>query len=320
MAKAVKHRSGAPAVSRKSKGSGGGKLALFEVLRAAGEAGPDEDSPVDTAAAPSPAMPSPSEVDRPAAGRSWTVGEPRTAATSDTAQAARTQAARTQRPASTEDGRVVLQRRNGNAEPAGFHVTYGRGVIALGGVAVAILTAFAIGRATAPAPEQADLAVSDIDPSVLDVDGFARDFPETDNPDRTNSVVRTTTPTTGNASAALKPETRTVLSTTPIVQPHVGPRVVGLHYVLMQSYSRSERELADAAIKRLKESGIDATIETGVPGWGSRLAVVGTRSFDRLRDNADYEKYKMSIEAVDRLAQNDKLHRDFDPQAVKWRK
>ena len=340
MAKAVKHRSGAPAVSRKS-GRSGGKLALFEVLQAAGDDG--EVQPVDAAV-----MPSPADTDRPVqqagasalvqsaaavrppvavaqspdlagASRTWTVGEARKPVAETPAEkpaaashrpTPRTMASNTAAARPVDGGRVVLDSPN---KPATINLTYTSSTILLGSFLGLLAVAFLLGRTTAPQPALAmESAVSDIDPSVLDVDGFTSTVLQDEIPAGTTPVVKTVTP---QVQASLKPETSATLA-----RPSAASRVVGLHYVLVQSFHQSERNFAEATIDKLKAEGIDATIETGVPGWGSRLAVVGTKSFDKLRDNTAYQQYKQSIAKVSEKYGSDKYIREFDPQAIKWRK
>ncbi|MEL7239842.1 MAG: hypothetical protein AAGK78_13375, partial [Planctomycetota bacterium] len=279
------------------------------------------------------AMPSPADTDRPArantaqqGGRSWTVGEPRTPA-SNTSQsaAAHHSPARTPRTTHSLAGRTQRTEEglaNVDIDASSRRVTvslnYVGGLLAVVALTGAMGVAFATGRMTAPVTEMplASTPVEEIDPNVMDVTGFSRDRPETDNPSA--SAVRTTTPTKSAALANLKPETRTVLSQQPPIG-QAGPRVVGLHYVLVQSYAKSERDKANAAVEKLRAEGIGATIETGITGWPNRLCVFGTRPFERVRSNADYDQYKQAILNVAQKYKAEKLITRFAPMAVKWR-
>ncbi len=95
-------------------------------------------------------------------------------------------------------------------------------------------------------------------------------------------------------------------------------RVVNFNYVMIQSYP--DKDDAIAAIAKLREAGLGASIVQGVSGWRKDwYCVVGTRGFDRIRSNDKYDQYLASIGRVsDKFAGKSKWKK-FDPQGYKWR-
>lgn len=95
-------------------------------------------------------------------------------------------------------------------------------------------------------------------------------------------------------------------------------RVVGLQYVIIQSY-RADDTLASEAVDLLAKNGVQATVEKGLPGWGPTwFSVVGTQSFERTRNNTDYDAYVAKIKVLsDKYAGASRLRR-FEPVAYKW--
>jgi len=97
-----------------------------------------------------------------------------------------------------------------------------------------------------------------------------------------------------------------------------GPnRNVGLNYVIVQSYAKSDRELAEQAVKLLKENGVDCTIEEGIKGWPNSLCVIGTRGFNRIRSE-EYAAYEKKIQAVSKIFAPKGGWKAFKPIAKMW--
>jgi hypothetical protein len=127
------------------------------------------------------------------------------------------------------------------------------------------------------------------------------------------------------SQAAIAPSAR--IDTTPsAVIDEVPPRPnafagrkVGQNYLLIQSYDPNlEREGAEATVEALKKAGIDATIETNIPGWRTRLSVVGTEPFARQSNNPAYDAYLRRVMKVSDEAKKHPKVRRFAPTLVKW--
>jgi hypothetical protein len=95
-------------------------------------------------------------------------------------------------------------------------------------------------------------------------------------------------------------------------------RVLGLNYLLVQSYHPSERAGAEATVAILQNAGIGATIETGVRGWSSYLCVVGTEPFKRISRNPELEAYKARLERVGQEQAGRRGIKRFDPHMIRW--
>jgi hypothetical protein len=97
-----------------------------------------------------------------------------------------------------------------------------------------------------------------------------------------------------------------------------GKRVVGMQYVVMQTYP--EEADAKACVEFLTKAGIGATAEKGF--WPSRpswFTVVGTKEFDRTKNNAEFDRYLVSLTtAGNKFAGNSKFKK-FEPMVVKWK-
>lgn len=96
-------------------------------------------------------------------------------------------------------------------------------------------------------------------------------------------------------------------------------RQVGLNYVIIQIYpdEPSAREAQDVLLR----AGVQTTIERGLPGWAASrwFCVVGTRGFERLRGNPEYDGYIRAIETIGAgYARNSKF-KQFKPSAYRWR-
>ncbi len=99
-----------------------------------------------------------------------------------------------------------------------------------------------------------------------------------------------------------------------------GPRVVGLNYVIIQSYP--DQADAENAMKLLIKRGIECTVEPAPASWShstyKMYSVIGKLGFDRIRSSPDFEQYKDAILKVsDEFAGRSKFKR-FDPSPLKW--
>ena len=182
------------------------------------------------------------------------------------------------------------------------------GVVAAAAAAVALVgligLGFVAGRLTAPAAPQA--AADDSAPITMpEVLGVPPAGPQ-----------RSVTPAAGVALARLEPtDTAAVVPTKPAAS---AGRTDGLNYVLFQSYHQSESDRAEATVAALRKAGVGATVERGVPGWGRRLAVVGTDGFERITKNAGYAEYLARARAVGKTASRDRRIKSFDPLPIRW--
>jgi hypothetical protein len=97
-----------------------------------------------------------------------------------------------------------------------------------------------------------------------------------------------------------------------------GPRIIGLNYVIVQSYP--DEENAKQAADALNRAGIRATVERGPKGWAAQnwFSVVGKRGFDRLRNNPDYDRYEQAIRDVGAQYAGSAKFKKFDPRPFKW--
>jgi hypothetical protein len=97
-----------------------------------------------------------------------------------------------------------------------------------------------------------------------------------------------------------------------------GKRIVGMQYVVVQSYP--DEADAKAAVDLLGKNGIGASVQQGF--WPARptwYTVIGTREFDHIRSNPEFDKYLKSINDLSsRFAGTSKFKR-FEPMAVKWK-
>ena len=284
----------------------GGKLALFEVLQAAGG---DADSP----------PPSPAEVgDRrsrpaspPAPERGPRVGDatlqpnPMHAANSPTHNAigplGRARAAEAHR-----HGGLLSLSADPSSGRLGLSASYGgAALLAAAGVGVVGL-GFLLGRVTGGGGDAPQVASATM-PEVMDV---------------TPASLANVAP-----PAARLAQTDTAVAATDTPLPSArpsdpagadGPRVGGRNYVLVQSYHKSELDRAEATVAALRAAGVGATIERDIPGWSTRLCVFGTRGFERITQNPEYQAYVGKLLEVSRRHERDSLIKRFKPQAVRW--
>lgn len=213
-----------------------------------------------------------------------------------------------------------------------FQLSYTAAAIGAFAVVAAVSLAFVVGRQVAdrPRPALAEAATEDLmhgpaNPDVLDVSGEDDNIPPT-------AMAAGTVPTTPGAlmASGQAPAARAqVAGATPPTtwsQP-AGPtthivtdskRIVGMTYVVIQSYPPEEREMAEEAVKLLNVNGLLCSTATTpyAPNW---ISVVGITGFDRIRDSVEYNDYVARIMSIsDSMAGTSKFKR-FDPKPFKWR-
>jgi hypothetical protein len=202
---------------------------------------------------------------------------------------------------------------------------------AIGGFAVvaAVALAFVVGRQVAdrPRPALAEAATDDLlrgpaNPDVLNI-GSDDDFPPA-------AMATGSSPTTprglSSAAAAPVPAPSSANQPTTWSQPAKpttlvvtdSKRTVGLTYVVIQSYPKSENKMADDAVKLLNGNGLLCTTETTpfAPSW---ISVVGITGFDRIRDSAEYDQYIARIVDISNSMAGTLKFKRFDPKPFKWR-
>lgn len=291
--------------------SGGGKLALFEVIQAAQSPGEQELS--DAVAplvqnSPQSSTRAPQAEPRPEPRPTPDVREARVRETP-------VRQAPIARPAPAEPAappRCISQpapRPRPAAEPVlGARGPGSRLGLAAGAACLLALVAvaFVAGRMLTAGPEQ-QLAQSGPSPDVLDVGRPGAGSAETRTAD--NQVL-------GRPRVDL--ETQEMPPATPVQVPANFRRTSGLNYVLVQSYAQSEEDRAAATRDALLQNGIGATIEREIPGWPKRICVIGTVGFERIRNNGDYQAYLSKLEAVSEKYRDERKIKLFDPRPVHW--
>ena len=96
-------------------------------------------------------------------------------------------------------------------------------------------------------------------------------------------------------------------------------RLIGLQYVIIQSYPEQEKQLADAAMQTLNQHGVLCTVERGLPYAPSWYCVVGITGFARVRDVPEYDAYIARIQQIsDQFAGTSKFKK-FEPKPFRWR-
>jgi hypothetical protein len=95
--------------------------------------------------------------------------------------------------------------------------------------------------------------------------------------------------------------------------------IVGLNYLVIQSYDVSEEAIAKNALDVLAAGGVAATLERRVPTFGTRLVIVSKQGFDRV-SSREYETLRRRIDQISADQQRkDRRWRAFAPIAFKWR-
>lgn len=96
-------------------------------------------------------------------------------------------------------------------------------------------------------------------------------------------------------------------------------RVVGMNYIIVQSYDASEAAEARAVVDLLASKGVPATVESNLTGFGKRLVVVSGEGFARV-NSPEYQKLRRQIDQISAdQAQRDRRFRRFEPTGYRWR-
>jgi hypothetical protein len=171
----------------------------------------------------------------------------------------------------------------------------------------------------------AELLAGDARPDVLEL-GSPGSLTPAHATEAVQSATTTDDLTTGTTAAAAPGFTGASVDTTALLNAHVPTtsvveekqRVVGFNYVVIQTYP--DKADAVAAIGKLSEAGIGASLVKGVVGWRKDwFCVVGSKGFDRIRNNDQYDRYLAAIGRVsDRFAGKSKW-KQFQPSGYKWR-
>ena len=272
--------------ARPTRGPGGGKLSVFEVIRAAQESQADDE----TASRPQAATRSN------AAASPVALGPFTTARHADAAP-----------PAPSSRATLVVA-----------SVAAAVAVLCLILVVGRQFTGGDDGEATTQAESSRQLALGRPDPSVLDVapNGLAStpaamavldSAGNTAAPSLARPLVRE------SAALPATPVTQSVKIDSP-------QRTYGLNYVLIESYAASEEAQALATRDALLGHGLGATIERGIPGWKNRLCVVGTVGFEHISGNDELRDYLAKLKAVSNLYEADRRIKTFKPMPIHWSK
>lgn len=97
-----------------------------------------------------------------------------------------------------------------------------------------------------------------------------------------------------------------------------GERIVGMNYVIIQSYP--EQAEAQQAVDLLRQYGVACTVEKGTPYAPRWYSVVGLQPFDQMSSNPEYAAYVRQIQVIStKFASNSKFKR-FEPKPFKWQK
>jgi hypothetical protein len=195
--------------------------------------------------------------------------------------------------------------------------TYANCAIILCAVAVIVGSAFVIGRHLSRGPAQANAGSIDQlrhakpNPEVLKVGespaNTANSKPVSANP-----------PVDAFANGNSPPAPVPVPTPSQAASATPGKRIVGMQYVVVQSYPKEAD--AQAAADLLIKNGIPCTVERNLAGWGpSWFCVVGATGFDHTRNNPEYAKYLQSISGVSEKFAGKIKFKQFDPMAYTWK-
>ncbi len=184
-----------------------------------------------------------------------------------------------------------------------FSLTYTSAGVAAFALLVALSLAYYLGRSAASGPRLAATSVTTeqlrngpSNPSVLDVGSGAA-------------------PVTV-ANQAVPARNPTPVPPPPPAAANKGQRIVGMNYVIVQSYPKEED--AREAAEILQQHGIPVSVVKGTafaPRWYS---VVGMKPFDHLSNNPEYAAYVKQIKQIsDKFAGNSRFKK-FEPRPYKW--
>lgn len=207
---------------------------------------------------------------------------------------------------------------NSDRQEIAFKLTYTTAILSIFSLVVVLALVYLVGRrmSSGPTPVMANTAEilkGEANPSVLNVGSSEKTAPAVEAPKSSPAKVSPPLPPIQAAPAA----------PTQHSFPEDGTRINGLNYIVVQSYPLSEMALAEDAAKLLKEKGVNCTIEQGVSGWSNRwYNVVGTRGFERIRNNPEYDAYKAKIVQISsefaRKGEGKSKFKEFAPLPTKW--
>jgi hypothetical protein len=211
----------------------------------------------------------------------------------------------------------------------GHRLTYRNAAIAAGAILFIGGGAFIVGKKLGTGPQAATatpietLRARKPNAGVLDA-----------NPWTTNSSIRSVAPISRDAGALAgsSPAAGGGNATSPQVTPQSSQepptarfdpsapvrRVVGMQFVMIQSYPKESDALAAAEI--CTRNGVPCSIQKGFwpqkPDW---LAVIGTTGFERTRNNPEYDAYLKLINQIsEKFAARSKF-RQFEPFLFTWK-
>jgi hypothetical protein len=196
-------------------------------------------------------------------------------------------------------------------------VSYTSALVTLFAVVVVVALAYLVGRGMGHGPQLANASTEDLkkgpaNPAVMDVSGPAGAGGSSA---ATGGGARAAAPTrqqvVNNVAAA------PVAAGGPVAAPTNVKRLIGVNYVIMQSYP--DEATAKEAQGVLLSNGIACTVEKGPQGWVpmSWYSVIGTQSFERVTHNPQLEAYVKAIEGV-KYGEKSKFKK-FEPRAYRWK-
>ena len=205
-------------------------------------------------------------------------------------------------------------------EPAaarGFQFTYTSAAVAAFAIVVAFGVAYVVGSHTrngqlASAPP-ADAKV--VRPDVMNVGPTAPEKPVVKNVDADDVVI-------DNSRASLSNANDISLAGIgkPIAVPTDVKRVVGMHYVVLQSFP-SDYD-AKELVKYLAQNGVAATSERPLPGYAPRWSsVITVRGFDHIKNNPALDAYINALTGVLKkyAAEQGGLKKNFKLDLYRWK-
>ncbi|HEV7300433.1 MAG TPA: hypothetical protein VGN72_13785 [Tepidisphaeraceae bacterium] len=207
--------------------------------------------------------------------------------------------------------------------PSSHTVAFGLMFMAVFGVGFVTGQRFQLHPSPVIAEESsADLLSSQARPDVLDLASASPLTPAHGNEDDGSSPAVANVAANASAFTAPKVDATAALNgrtpATSIVQDKA--RVIGYNYVVIQSYPNADDAMA--AVEKLADNNIEATVIRGLPNWAGTktwFSVVGTKGFDRIRNNPEFDRYIKSIDLVSAKFAGKSKFKQFAPGAYKWR-
>lgn len=189
-----------------------------------------------------------------------------------------------------------------------FRLSYTSAAVAGFALVVAVVMAYVIGRGVGrePAAPVASVTTEELqrgpsNPAVLEVS-------------RSTETQRVA----DQITLAERNPTPTPVPPPPAANAKGEQRIVGMNYVIIQSYP--EQEEAQQAAELLRQYGIPCTVEKGTPYAPRWYSVVGLQPFDQMSSNPQYTAYVKQIQTIsNKFAGNSKFKR-FEPKPFKWQK